>query len=286
MASPSPEIATVRAHLVQTLGPPLEVLELSGSPDKRLAKLEVATWQPAGPTGPLIMASCGISRLVMPDGRRMEALMLVRPVPSKDDTAVLVKLLGRFGLLIANATGSIPPGTVIRAPEEMAPVSTMPDLVLLPAITFPPLFRQIKKGDQTIDIAWLAPVHEIEAQLVESQGGEALMMQFSAYGVDLAAWHRPAIPKALTFEEAKAMVIARNPAPGPPDPKSRDERVAQLKANAMERAARAASQPGASTPPPAPAPPPVPPGKAPPPAFKAGKNAIITAPPKPRRPPK
>ncbi len=258
MTSAGPDITAVRSHLVQGLGPPSDVLELSGSPDKKLPKLEVAMWTPAGPTGPAVLISCGMSKVAMPDQRRFEAVLIVRPVPSKEHVLQTVKLAGRFGLFLASATHAVPTGTVIRAPEELAGISSMTALVLMPAITFPPQFRQFKKGDKVaVDLVWLVPVHESEAQIVETHGAEALMMQFTAYGTDLATWHREAIPKLLSLDEAKAMVAARAPAPAAPAPgaeSTKQERVAALKADAMARAASSPSgapQPASGAPQPA-----------------------------------
>jgi hypothetical protein len=261
----------VRSHLVQGLGPPADVLELSGSPDKRLNKLEVALWTPAGPTGPAVLISCGGSRVTLADGRRYEASLIMRPVPDKEGLASLAKILGRFGLFLATADRPVPMGTVIRAPDELAALTRMTALLVTPAINFPPAFRQLKKGDKVLcELVWLVPLHESEAQLVEQHGGEALMMQFTAYATDLAAWSREPIPRLVTVAEAKAMVATRASAPlatppatpGPPmpaapaeaapaasiapaasaDPARKAERVAALKAEALARVASAASR--------------------------------------------
>lgn len=250
------DVTAVRSHLVQGLGPPADVLELSGSPDKNLHKLEVALWTPAGPTGPAVLISCGASRVALPDGRRFEASLIMRPVPEKEGLGALAKLLGRFGLFLAQATRPVPMGTVIRAPDELAPLTRMTALLVTPAINFPPQFRVLKKGDKTVaELAWLVPLHESEAQLVEQHGGEALMIQFSAYATDLAAWSREPIPRLVTVEEAKAMIAARAPAPPPPtpvpsatggttapDPAKKAERVSALKAEALARVASAATR--------------------------------------------
>lgn len=249
------DVTAVRSHLVQGLGPPADVLELSGSPDKALSKLEVALWTPAGPTGPAVLISCGASRVTLPGGRRYEASLIMRPVPDKDGLSRLAKLLGHFGLFLANATRAVPMGTVIRAPDELASLTPMTALLVTPAINFPPPFRQLKKGDKVqLDLAWLVPLHESEAQLVEQHGGEALMMQFAAYATDLAAWSRDPIPRLVSVEEAKAMITARAPAPPAPapraeveatpagDPARKAERVAALKAEALARVASAAAR--------------------------------------------
>ena len=256
------DVTAVRSHHVQGLGPPADVLELSGSPDKRLNKLEVALWTPAGPTGPAVLISCGASRVTLADGRRYEASLIMRPVPDKEGLASLAKILGRFGLFLATADRPVPMGTVIRAPDELAALTRMTALLVTPAINFPPPFRQLKKGDKVLcELVWLVPLHESEAQLVEQHGGEALMMQFTAYATDLAAWSREPIARLVTVAEAKAMVAARAPAPVPPptapagpatpveagpapsvDPARKAERVAALKAEALARVASAASR--------------------------------------------
>lgn len=278
------DIAAVRSHLVQGLGPPTEVLELSGSPDPRLSKLEIACWTPAGPTGPMILVTCGLSKIALPSGQRVEGMLLIKPAPAKEALNAVVKLLGRFGLFAAQSEAPMTPGIVIRAPHELAEVASMPCLVLLPALTFPPAFRQIRRSDQAlVDLVWLVPLHDVEAKVVEEQGGEALILQLSAHGVDLAAWRRDAIPRVLSADEAKAKLVAQ--APPPPTaaeaPKSKDEKVAQLKATALERQARVGGPPRTESAPSATqAAPPRPKG-----AVAAGVLAAKARPPDVRRPP-
>lgn len=222
----------MRNHYVAHLGAPHDVVELSGNPDPAapLTRLEVACFAPAGLGSPVVYATCGVSSATMRDGRRIEALCILRPAPSKEGALALVRLLGRLGLHAATSEAPLAPGSVLRGVEGLEALTPMNLLLALPPLTFVESFHRIRRPDgNAVQLLWVVPVSEEEARYGEVHGPEALVALFAASGVDLSSWRRspadtslePSELQRIAEERARAAAArpkAVSPAAAPPAP--------------------------------------------------------------------
>ncbi len=207
MAVPSPAFLAVQNHLVSHLGPPTEVLELGSD-----AKLMVAHFGPVGASAPEVLSTCGASRSALPDGRRVELLTLLRPAPNRAGRAALMKLLARVGGLALQKT-ALGPGFLLPAAGELALVSTLDAVLLLPPSTFIPAFQRFERRDgMTVEWLWCVPVSPPETEYLKAQGLKALLSQFADQGVELADWGRPGLGRFLGPGQAEEALAAREAA--------------------------------------------------------------------------
>jgi hypothetical protein len=184
-----PELTAVRNHYIQHFGQPQDVLELSKSPEPRLDRLEVALFAPAGPSSAAVLATVGVSRAMTSDGRRVELLLIQRPMPAKELLDASARLLGKVALHTVTQEPPLATGAVLDATTELAPLSTMDRLMVLPPINLVESFHRVTRPDgRKVEILWLVPLHASEARVATEQGVPALMELLS--GSDLADWRR------------------------------------------------------------------------------------------------
>jgi hypothetical protein len=178
-------------QLQQYLGTPAEVFELSQNPveGSAIGKLKIAYFTPGGGTGRVVFATSGAHRARMNDGRRIEAMMILRKEPAGTAFDAVRNLLSTFVLLPEANGRSLRYGDVIRA--DLSAFSVMDALILVPPLVFPDRLHSAKLEDGgTIDFLWLVPVFEEEARYAIKYGPSALMLLTAAQGLDLTDMDR------------------------------------------------------------------------------------------------
>ena len=189
----NPTVIAVRQHLVEHLGPPLDVFEVHGSPDpgSPLSTFNVAFFAPDGADGPAIMATCGASLFRMKDGRRVEALVMLAPPPPPDRVDAVRRLLASFAVFPETSGDVVRLGDVVRAEAELAPFSRMDAIVFVPPFTFLPSFHRVGLPDGgSVELVWLLLIHASEAEYAIAHGAQALMSLFADQNIDLTHPHR------------------------------------------------------------------------------------------------
>ncbi len=222
----NPQILLVRKHLVEHLGPPEEVFEVTGSPlpNSPVQALNLAYFAPQGPAAPVVFASCGASLFQMKDGRRVEALVLLRREPQGDAFEAVHRLLGSFALFPEENDEVIQVGDVVKAPEDLTQFCRMDAVLFMPPVPFVPSFHKFALSEtESIEMIWLLPVYQQEAEYAIANGPQALMMLFAAQGVDLTEPQRDCAdtstdPKAAE-EQARDVLESGQAAADKPAPR-------------------------------------------------------------------
>lgn len=188
-----PDVLLIRKHLVEHLGPPRAVVEVRGSPlpSSPVQALNIAYFAPQGPEAPVVFVTCGASLYTMRDGRRVEAMVLLRREPPPDGFEAVHRLLGAFALFAETHREVVRVGDVVRANDELRQLSSMDAVLFMPPVPFVPAFHRVALGgERTSELIWLLPVYESEAAYALSHGPQALMMLFAAQSLDLTDMHR------------------------------------------------------------------------------------------------
>lgn len=234
----NPTVLKVRHHLVEFLGAPDEVFELSGSPvpGSPMTALNLAYFAPQGPQGPVVFATCGACLAPMADGRRVEGLVLLRKQPSQPVFDAIQRLLAQFALFPETSSAAVQLGDVVRAAEMLRPMCAMDAVLFMPPVPFVPGFhRAAIDKEHFVDLVWLLPVYEAEAQYAMQHGPQALMMLFAAQGVDLTDLARSVADTDVDPAQAEAQAQqatqqaqerAKNQPPPPPKPNKPTRRAA------------------------------------------------------------
>lgn len=209
----NPDILLVRKHLVEHLGPPQEVFEVRGSPIKTspIQALHLSYFAPGGPEAPVVFATCGACLFKMNDGRRVEAMMLLRREPSRDAFSAIHRLLSSFAIFAEANNESVRIGDVVRAPEDLHKFCQMDAILFLPPVPFIETFHRIAiTNEELVELVWLLPVYEAEAAYALKYGPQALMMLFAAQGLDLTQADREEANTLIQPEDARAMAQKRS----------------------------------------------------------------------------
>src|SRR5688572_33495257 len=122
--------------LEELLGPPTEVYQLSQNPleGSVIRELKIAYFAPSGGTGRVVMATSGGYRSKMRDGRRIEALMILRKEPAGPAFDAVRDLLSTFVLLPEKNGRTLRHGDVVRA--DLSAFSKMNALLAVPPLPF------------------------------------------------------------------------------------------------------------------------------------------------------
>lgn len=209
----NPDILLVRKHLVEHLGPPQEVFEVRGSPIKSspIQALHLSYFAPGGPEAPVVFATCGACLFKMKDGRRVEAMMLLRREPSRDAFSSIHRLLSSFAIFSEANNEAVRIGDVVRAPEDLHRFCQMDAILFLPPVPFVESFHRIAlTREQQVELIWLLPVFEKEAAYALKYGPQALMMLFAAQGLDLTQTDRDEANTLIQPDDARQMAQKRS----------------------------------------------------------------------------
>lgn len=211
-ASPGQQdVLHVRNHLLQHLGRPTTVFEVRGSnqPGSVLAKLQIAHFSPKGPNGPGLFATCGASAYMMPDGRRIEGVLMLNPKPPQEAFGAIHRILSSFAIMAEARGQPVRVGELVRAGELLGAFSKMAAVVFMPPLLFPKAFHTLAFPDGSVmEIVWVLPVYESEAVVVLKHGPDTLLKLFAKERVDpLQTSRRPAIaiPGSRDAEVQKAI---------------------------------------------------------------------------------
>lgn len=209
----NPDILLVRKHLVEHLGPPAEVFEVRGSPIKTspIQALHLSYFAPGGPEAPVVFSTCGACLFRMNDGRRVEAMMLLRKEPARDAFAAIHRLLSSFAIFAEANNESVRIGDVVRAPEDLHKFCGMDAILFLPPVPFLETFHKIPiTKNEHVELIWLLPVYEAEATYALKYGPQALMMLFAAQGLDLTQTDRDEANTLIQPDDARVMAQKRS----------------------------------------------------------------------------
>ena len=204
----NPQILRIRQHLVEHLGPPEEVFEVTGSPlpNSPVQALNLAYFSPQGPQSPVVFATCGASLFTMKDGRRIEGLVILRREPDAEGFASVQRLLGSFSLFAESNDEVIQINDVLHAPKELTQFCQMDALLFMPPIPFVQKFHKIALSEsEYVDLLWLLPVYTSEAEYAMQHGPQAVMMLFAAQSLDLTDPDRGEANTLVTPEDAAVM---------------------------------------------------------------------------------
>ncbi len=208
----APEILAVRQHLVSHLGAPADVVSIRGNPDPkaRLQEIEVATFAPGGTDQPVVFATCGVSRIELADGRFVEGMTIVHRMPSKAHTEAIQRLLGSFALFVEQNTQPVGLGDVVRSKDDVEAFSDMEALVFMPPLPFVESFHEFGREDGgEVEMLWVLPVYEDEAQYALDHGPGPLMMLFAAQRLDLTYMKREEANTLVSPEDAAVLAELR-----------------------------------------------------------------------------
>lgn len=203
-----PDILRIRKHLVEHLGPPDEVFEVSGSPlpDSPVQSLNLAYFAPAGPHSPVVFATCGASLFQMKDGRRVEAMMVHRREPQAEAFDAVHRLLASFALFAEANDEIVRIGDVVRAPTELEGFCKMDAVLFMPPVPFVPTFHRVEiTKNREVELVWLLPVYDAEANYALENGPQSLMMLFAAQGLDLTEMDRDEANTLIRPEDAEEL---------------------------------------------------------------------------------
>ncbi len=212
-----PDILLVRKHLVEHLGAPDEVFEISGSPlpDSPIQAMNLAYFAPAGPSAPVVFATCGACFFEMNDGRRVEAIIILRREPEGTAFDAVHRALASFALFSETNNEAIRYGDVVRAKDELSQFCDMDALLFMPPIPFVETFHQTTiTKERKVEIVWLLPVYDTEAQYALDHGPQALMMLFAAQGLDLTEPRRDEANTMIEPSDAQEMAQRASEAAG------------------------------------------------------------------------
>ncbi len=201
----NPDVLLVRKHLVEHLGAPDEVFEVSGSPlpNSPVQALNLAYFAPAGPQSPVVFATCGASLYEMNDGRRVEAMMVLRREPQGEAFDAVHRLLASFALFAETNDEVVRVGDVVRAQQELSGFSKMDAILFMPPVPFVPSFHRAEiTNGMEVELIWLLPVYEAEANYALEHGPQALMMLFAAQHLDLTEVERDEANTLVRPEDA------------------------------------------------------------------------------------
>lgn len=138
-----------------------------------------------------VFATNGASAYVMPDGGRVEGVLLFAETPSRRDFDAIQALLLAFCAYAEAQRTSLDLGDTVPVGEMLSPLGPMTSLVLLPPV---PVSRELGhlalEGGERVDLAWLLPLSDAEARLAHAEGAEVLMSLFALEDVDPTDWHR------------------------------------------------------------------------------------------------
>lgn len=186
------------------------MLALGGGVSPSLPSLEIAFFAPGGGDAPVLFATCGASQVVMKDGRRMEGIFMLRPRPTLEGAEAVARLLGSLALYAERQGVAIGVGDVIPARDDLASISNLDAIVLMPPVSFVPAFRRIEWRDRAAEVLWALPVYQEEASYALEHGPEALLTLFAAQGLDLSRMDRDQANTLLLPEDAKVLAETKD----------------------------------------------------------------------------
>ena len=221
----NPQVLRVRRHLVEHLGAPKAVFEVSGSPlaDSPVQTLNLAYFCPQGADAPVVFATCGASLFEMKDGRRVEGLVLLHKEPDAAAFASVQRLLGSFALFAESNDEAIQVNDVLHVPDDLTAFCAMDAVLLIPPVPFVPTFHRLSVAESAeVELLWLLPVYASEVEYALEHGPQATIMLFAAQGLNMSDPQRPEADTQISPGEAEAAarrVLEENQAsdPGSPD---------------------------------------------------------------------
>lgn len=199
-----PIVLKVQEHLVGTLGPPTELFDVAPDPsDEGATALSLAYFAPQGPEAPVVFATCGAALHQMADGRRIEGLILMHQAPAPSAFEAVQRLLAQFSAFPRTNPEPIQFGDVVRAQGMLQDFCGMEAVLFMPPVPFAPEFHEVAPGaDESVEFVWLLPVYEAEAEYAMQHGPQALLMLFTAQGLNLTDLGRPHADTQISPEDA------------------------------------------------------------------------------------
>jgi hypothetical protein len=126
--------------------------------------------------------------------------LILRREPDGDAFDAVHKMLASFALFAEANDQVVRHGDVVRAPDELSKFCDMDALLFMPPIPFVQSFHKVAVTDGEVEILWLLPVFDAEAEYALTHGPQSLMMLFAAQGLDLT---EPRRGEANTLMEPK-----------------------------------------------------------------------------------
>lgn len=207
----SPQQVALEAHLDRFLGRPRRVTSLKkgASSSSAITELTFAQFAPGGPRKPVVYATVGGFRHRMSDGRRLEALMVLKSDPRGVGVVAVRELLAAVVLTPEARGRALRHGDVLDAPRSLGPAgSQMTAVLLLPPMTFAKPFHRAQVGDDTVEYMWAVPVYGEEAAYAREHGTAALVALCAAQKVDLTNLKRRVADVSVSPETAQKMARA------------------------------------------------------------------------------
>ncbi|MCK6549074.1 suppressor of fused domain protein [Myxococcota bacterium] len=184
----------ISAHLRRHLGPPGETFShaaRSAARGARVTRVDMPYFLPEQHVEHAVLATIGASAYVMPDGGRVEGLLVFAEPPARAELDALQALLLAFATYAEAHRTSLDLGDVVPVGEMLRPLGPMTSLVLLPPVPVGRALGTLTLDDATrVDLVWLLPLYDAEAKRALADGAEALMGLFAIEDVDPTDWRR------------------------------------------------------------------------------------------------
>jgi hypothetical protein len=179
-------LQTVRQHFLRHFGQPGEVLEVNQADGaENQEKLQLACFGD-GHTHPWIYATCGASTEEMPDGRRVEGVVILSGDLSEEQIAGVHHLLVSFASFPTRKGIAIRFGDVVEARQEVRKFSSMDGVLFLPPLPVKQEARVLSvPNGPVVELIWLVPIFENEALYSMSTGIAPLMKLFADQNLNL-----------------------------------------------------------------------------------------------------
>lgn len=156
-------------HLEQHLGP----IEMGWVPedDEELPFQVVSHTQTVETTA--IACTLGLSEYALPHEDDIIRLELFMMVPDDLDAGPVVSTLVGVGGLLIEEQLALHAGMVITGVDTLAEVSPHENLYVSRPLFYTPEFQHFSAGDMAVEIDWLIPVSDPEADYIDAEGWPA-----------------------------------------------------------------------------------------------------------------
>lgn len=185
--------ATVEQHLTRILGSPSRLTAAHDPETGQEAPFAVGLFDDVPAEGAFTLMSSGISTRELRDGDRRGRVEILFCAWDRFRDDSLDGTFFTVGNAILETGTMVYPGRLYELPAPISDNTVMRHLFAYPPTYFDDALATIPFGAESIDVLWLIPVHEEEAELMEQRGPEAFVELLGEYDPDLLDLRRRSI---------------------------------------------------------------------------------------------
>jgi hypothetical protein len=180
-------------HLTRLLGPPSRLTAARDPDSNRKSKFALALFDDVPAEGAFTLVSSGISEYELRGGdeRAREEVLLCAWNKYRDES--LDQTFFSLGDIIIDTGTIVHPGLLYELPRPVSDGTVMNHLFAYPPTYFDQALASLKAGGSTIDLVWLIPIHEEEADFIEERGPEKFVDLLGEHDPDLLDLRRKSI---------------------------------------------------------------------------------------------